>query len=354
MSLKWALKLDCIEYITVDISTRAYIHFDKKQQNILLKEYKNNKKKDHPLGSNFETNYGYEFVFQNSIIRQKFLSTLSIVYENYLNTPLIIVQSIDNNISNLDDIINDGDTDTQMDIDTNSSEQQKRSSIRPIISGKFEKYQPNDNKSPKKYEYTIYSNLCIEQSTEYDTNKKKEFIVSIHTDIEYLNNIPPQCKDRTILLNTTGKPLHVVLQNQEKRDELLKVLQDILIEYKQNHDVFTYSYHKELLQATPLIEGYLNKYIKGRKKMHMKYFAIYRERTIRWGSDNSSFKYSAKIRGLDASINEVVYTPQDYNTTKRILCIHTDLKTLEVICENQDTASRWIHVINSVLNDTEV
>uniref|UniRef100_A0A0A9YP92 COP9 signalosome complex subunit 4 n=1 Tax=Lygus hesperus TaxID=30085 RepID=A0A0A9YP92_LYGHE len=129
----------------------------------------------------------------------------------------------------------------------------------------------------------------------------------------------------------------------------------MIVRNAKSRNILTYSSREDLMLATPLIEGYIIKFIKSRKGSHLKYFAVYKNRMIRWGSDNISFKYSAKIIGIDTSVKAGELNSQgvDDGTTNQLVHIYTNIKTLELLFENRETADCWVRVISSLLKDLD-
>ena len=376
-SVKWAIRIDCIASVCLEAGNEAKFFFHQDKLALMIAKYRD----DDRLGVNAKVVSDYEFTFRDDIVRVQFISALKFIFGKLTGKAddLLIVNNIDaippppppedfdspanNTTSSASTAANltsgDGDDDSTFAIPTLKDVDDGR----PLMLEVLEKLVKNSTKSHSKT-FALYPNLTIKWG---DSDKKFKYsakVISVMPTVDIMENLPPEKKPCFFALRTSEKPLLLLAKSASDKATWLNVVQSLLsstgssaagaalsVDGKPMTKVASLGLQSatSLSATVPLIKGPMIKYIKGGRDTHVKHFCLYTNGTIKWGNSDGSYKYSTQVLDIDQDI-----TPLggkiSHEDAVRFIRIKTSEKTLELLCANQDSADRWMMMVNTILH----
>lgn len=388
--VKWAIRIDCIASVCLEAGHVAKFFFHQDKLREMIQKYRDEDR----LGVNSKVVNDYIFSFRDDITRGQFIGALSFIFGRLTGdaSKLLIINdmvstpppppteafglqydakaadtlaapastpasvsastlppsssSTGAGLASLPDISFADATTTEVEVKPALFDFDDN---RPLMCEPLEKMVKNTTKAHVKT-FALYPNLTIKWG---DSDKKFKYsakILSVLKAEEILSSLPPEKKPCFFALRTSEKPLFLLARSATDKATWLNIVQSLL---EPTNDLVANNGSRRMatsLQSTvPLIKGPMTKYIKGGKDKHVKHFCVYNNGVIKWGNGDNNYKHAAQLLDIDQDI-AALGDKIAHEDAVRFVRIKTSEKTLELLCMNQDSADRWMMIVNSILH----
>jgi len=250
--------------------------------------------------------------------------------------------------------------------------------LQPVFQGFLRRFAADGKKFTKRW-FAAYPNGTVKwdsQYSQYHQFKHSARILGMLTGDAALEDMAKreldlavqlkaaQLKSRLIILNTTGKLLQLVAEEEKEFEEFVDQVKQLLLiptetedeqesrnSLKREGGVVPELIARVESRRVDTLDGQLIKLTKGGKGRHKKFFEVHKDGVVKWGKTNQNFKYQEEIKGLSVVTHGLKLTPQE---TTQFFRLQTSGKDLLLLTDNAVARDAWVTFVRFTLDNLAV